>query len=154
VRKFIPPDQTPGALQLRASFENREAIYLEKGALKVRVSNIHGLASRQTVFADVEEIPAAGLGVGLFARPRNGATVLRWRIGAGYLSQFSDQRWAMGYGGWSLYFDPSIIQGVLDLASRFPENMDTSERYNEIVRLLQYDQPLLQGQWRAVFPGA
>ena len=154
MRKFIQPEQSAGALKLRASFENREAIYLEKGALRVRVTNIHGLASRQTVFADVEEIPAAGLGVGLFDdSQRNGATALRWRIGAGYLSQFSDSRWVMGYGGWALYFDPGIIQGVLDLAARFPENMDTFERYKEVVRFM-HDQPSLQRHWRAVFPAA
>jgi hypothetical protein len=46
--------------KIRAWFEGREAIYLEKDVLLVRVSNIHG---GEYIEADVEEIPTAGLPV-------------------------------------------------------------------------------------------
>ena len=45
--------------KLRASFEGREAIYLEKGAIRVRVSNLRS-ADLGTLLADIEEIPTAG----------------------------------------------------------------------------------------------
>ena len=149
-----PPEgvESPSILKLRAIFENREAIYIEKGALKVRVSNIRGSALHTTVSADIEEVPTPGLGVGLFdRRQRKGKTPLRWGIGAGHLTKFSDHCWVMGYGGWTLYFDPKVVQGVLDLASGFPDNMDTFERYNKIVRFVPYDPTLLQTNWQDVF---
>jgi hypothetical protein len=102
------------SVKLRANFENREAIYIEKGALRVRVSNVRGSALRVT--AHIDEIPTPGLGVGLFDNHgRTGKTRRRWALQAGHLSQFSDQCWVMGYGGWSLYFDPNVVRGVLDL---------------------------------------
>jgi len=35
------PDADPGILKLRANFEGREAIYLEKGAVRVRVRSLN-----------------------------------------------------------------------------------------------------------------
>jgi hypothetical protein len=144
---------SPLIQRVQASFEGREAIYVEKGALRVRVSNIRGSAAHRCISADVEEIPTPGLGVGSFdnrkpRRPR------RWGIGAGYLTQFSDYCWTTGYGGWSLFFDPKTVQAVLDLASHFPENMDSWERYNQIVRFLQNDERYLHANWQPVFPGS
>lgn len=147
------PDESPTTLKLRANFENREAIYIEKGALRVRVSNIRGWAARRTVLANVEEIPTAGLGVGMFdKRTRKQTTPLRWRIGGGSLTAFSDHKWVMGYGGWSLYFDPKIIEAALDLASRFPDDLDTYERYNQIVRLVQRHPTSPGANWQKAFP--
>jgi len=45
--------------KLQASFEGREAIYIEKGAIRVRVSNIR-IADLGTILTDIEEIPTAG----------------------------------------------------------------------------------------------
>ena len=104
------------------------------------------------VSPEVEEIPAPGLGVGLFDRgQRKGTTPRRWKIRAGRLTTFSDHCWEMGYGGWSLYFDPKVVQMVLWLARRFPDTMDTSKRYNKIVRLVQLIE--IRKQERR-FPGA
>ena len=58
----------------------------------------------------------------------------------------------MGYGGWSLFFDPKAIQAVLNLASHFPEDMDSWERYNKIVRFLQSDERYRRANWQRVFP--
>jgi hypothetical protein len=144
---------SPTILKLRANFEQQEAIYVEKGALRVRVSDICGSVANRTVSATVEEVEAPGLGVGLFdKRRRKGATPRRWSIAAGYLTTFSEHCWEAGYGGWSLYFDPKAVEAVLELASRFPDEMDTFKRYNEIIRLLQYGQRFPPGNFQKVFP--
>ena len=101
-----PGDTSPLIQEVRAMFEGREAIYIEQGAVRVRISNIRGSASQAIISAEVEEIPTPGLGVGRF-RHLPGNKPLRWTINAGYLTVFSDQLWTMGYGGWSLYFHPS-----------------------------------------------
>lgn len=122
---------------LRARFEDREAIYVEKGALRVRVSNIHNVHERQGshIGADVEEVPTPGLGVGLFPPHRPGRIPLRWTI-AGDPTAYSDQSWWMGYGGWILEFDPEIVQAVIDFAARRPNNADPCEGYSEVCRML------------------
>ena len=152
--RSMPSDESPAILKLRANFENREAIYLEKGALRVRVSNIRGSVARRIVWAKVEEVQTPGLGVGMFdRRTRNETTPCAWKIGAGYLTGFSDHCWKMGYGGWSLHFNPKVVEAVLELASRWPDDMDTSERYNQIVRLVQYDPKFRDANWQEVFSG-
>jgi len=119
---------------LQARFEGREAIYVEKGALRVRVSNIRRSGGGNFVWVDVEEIPTSGLGVGMFETHRPaGRNPLRWRISAGYLSDFSDQWWAMGYGGWSLHFDPKFVQAVVDAAARFTDDLDPGQRCEKVM---------------------
>jgi hypothetical protein len=145
-------DESPNIRKLRANFENREAIYIEKGALRVRVTNIQGSALHQVVSANVEEVLSPKLGVGWFGnRERTGTTPRRWRIEAGFLTSFSSHGWMMGYGGWSLYFDPKTVQGVLNLASQLPDDMDTFERYNKIVIYAQRDASVRPASWESVF---
>jgi len=127
------------AEKARANFEGREAIFIEKGALRVRISSISGSTSQAVITANVEEIPTQGLGVGLldkesrFFRPR-------WKISAGFIPNFmtdiSDHQWHMGYGGWSLYFEDRIIRGVIELASRFPAEIDTMQRYDLVMEYI------------------
>jgi hypothetical protein len=126
---------------LRTRFEGREAIYVEKGALRVRVNNIRQVEG--TIGADVEEIITPGLGVGLFHRVHPPSTgPFRWKIiGAGDSTTFSAQSWEMGYGGWKLYFAPGIVQVVIDFAARRSNNADPVEGYRELCRLLK-DLPL------------
>ena len=147
------PNESRAISKLRANFEGRQAIYVEKGALLVSVSDIR--PGQTTVAAQIDEVPARGLGVGGFDGSRlKRATPLRWTIRAGYLAEFSDHCWNMGYGGWSLYFEPRLVQVVLHLAAEFPDTLDTFERYHKIVRLLQHDQASSQGKWQAIFPAA
>jgi len=143
--------------QLRKSFENQEAIYVEKGALRVRVRNIRMNPCARYVEAEVEEILTPGLGVGLFGvglfvRPPSTkqARPLRWVIGAGYLTTFSDHGWQMGYGGWSLHFATRAVQAVVDLAAGWPAHLDWYDRYKEVLRCLQYHDAYEQS--RRVFP--
>ena len=131
------PRHASNCEELRTRFEGREAIYVEKGALRVRVSNIHPRGGFR-IGADAEEIATPGLGVGLFHRPRQReAGPLRWRLGAGYLTTFSAHSWKMGYGGWSLYFAPEMVQAVVGCAARLAADADPNEGYDEVCRLLR-----------------
>jgi hypothetical protein len=124
--------------QLRARFEGREAIYVEKGALRVRVSDIRGDVAQLYISAEVEEIPTAGFPAGAFYEiQRREPSPLRWSIEGGYLTDFSDHTWHMGYGGWSLFFAPSIVDGILSLALRFQDDLDPFQRYSEVLNYLK-----------------
>ena len=57
----------------------------------------------------------------------------------------------MGYGGWSLHFDPKLVRAVLDLASRLPHDMDTFARYSAITDLV-FDPTNVPKNWQRVFP--
>ena len=125
---------------LRDLFEGREAIYIEKGALHVKVSNIHLGRGKCCILADVEEIPTVGFPTGRYCEvPSPG----RWAIGAGFLTRTSDNIWRMGYGGWGLFFAPRIVEGVLNLALQLPEGLDAHQRYKAIWRYL-YDHEALE----------
>ncbi|HKQ36903.1 MAG TPA: hypothetical protein VJ063_02425 [Verrucomicrobiae bacterium] len=139
--------------RLHGNFEGRQAIYVEKGALLVRVSEIR--RTRTMVAAQIEEIQAPGLGVGSFADCRsNRKKALRWTIRAGDVSEFTEQCWQMGYGGWSLYFEPRLVQDIMQLAAQFQESLDAFERYKRILAVLQRDQGSCQGKWQPLFPAA
>jgi hypothetical protein len=43
----------------------------------------------------------------------------------------------MGYGGWSLFFSPRIIDGVLSLALGFADKSNPFERYKKVVDYLK-----------------
>ena len=124
------------AEKARFNFEGKECIYISKGALRVRISGICVYGSQPAISANVEEIPTPGLGVGLldkesmFFRPR-------WKIGAGFMTDLSEHSWNAGYGGWTLFFHPEIIQGVIERASQFPAVMDTMKRYDLIMEYIQ-----------------
>jgi hypothetical protein len=53
-------DPSANCERLRNAFENREAIYVKRGALRVRVTNIRANAAVQAISADIEEIPTTG----------------------------------------------------------------------------------------------
>ncbi|MHB8501774.1 MAG: hypothetical protein ACYDCG_16985 [Candidatus Acidiferrales bacterium] len=77
--------------QVRGLFEGREAIYIEKGALRVKVSNIRGDVAGLLISAEVEEIPTTGLPAGVFYEiQRLEPSPLRWSIEGGYLTDLSD----------------------------------------------------------------
>lgn len=128
--------------KLRDAFEDREAIYVEKGVLRVRVQNIRCDVHARRIDAEVEEIPTRGLeNTLLHGRRPNESSPLRWDIAAGYLTTFSDTTWEMGYGGWSLFFAPEIVSGLLDLASAWPPELDAADRYDDALRFLE-DRPV------------
>src|SRR5215470_1839772 len=121
--------------KLRDSFEGREAIYVEKGALRVRVSHIRCNVGARRIDATVVEVPTPGLAGGLFHGPRRNEP-LRWKIGAGFLTTFSDHTWQAGYGAWSLFFAPEIVADLANLAANWPIELDAWDRYDRAHRFL------------------
>lgn len=119
--------------QIRNTYENREAIYFEKGVLRVRVHNIHIDTHNRRIEADVEEIFTPGLGTGIFYKPVwNEGRPRRWSIG-GQLASCWDVVWTMGYGGWALYFSTAVIEGIVALAASWPADLSPVERHYQIL---------------------
>ncbi len=119
--------------QLAMSYEHREAIYVEKGALRVRVSQIHIDTSKGVIRAEVEEILSPGLGAGLFYRSVwNEGAPRRWKIGGDLTACYVDD-WHMGYGGWSLYFAPHVVEGITSLAAQWPLDLPPYDRYTQVM---------------------
>lgn len=114
--------------ELKAHFEGKEAIYVEKGVAKVRVFGIVTDVRWRVVEATVQHIPTKGMPEGRGFRPQR-------QIGAGDLSAFSRSCWEMGYAGSTMYFDPAVIAEVTRLAASFPDHMDEKDRY---FRILEY----------------
>jgi hypothetical protein len=165
---------------LRKNFQGREAIYLEKGILRVRVEDIRFDLQAHSIRARVEEIPTCGLRPSLFHHRifRDGDLVfrcscgnsselpakevgvrscphrkivssgpghpggpsldrlLRWDIEAGHLATFSDETWAMGSGGWSLFINPEAVNGAIALASGWPDELDLVDRTKQSLKFL------------------
>ena len=143
----------PNYEQLRSRFEGSEAVYDEQGALRVRVSQI-GLHAGFHLSAEIEEIPTPGLGVGRFHRSYPGhRTQRRWKLRAGYVTTFSDHSWKAGYGGWTLYFHPEIVQAVVKLAVQFHHDATAHESLNQVRSLISEWKPDREPQ-RHVFPEA
>ena len=122
--------------RLRRNFEQREAIYVEKGALRVRVGNVRVHPGEAFVRADVEEAPTPGLRSGMFGSLRRWRR-LCWEIESGELSTFSEHTWHCGYGGWSMFFAPRLVRGVVELSRRWPRKLDAVDRYDAVLRWLE-----------------
>lgn len=132
------PEAEANLARLRATFENREAICIEKGAIRVRLSNIRGSVAEYEVSADVEEIPTPGLGVGLFASdPESPQPPRRWQISGGPLTSFNEEQWTMGYGSWTFYIGAELVRGVCEMAAQFPETLRSHHRYYQITDFIQ-----------------
>ena len=48
----------------------------------------------------------------------------------------ADRTWHMGYGAWSLFFAPKVVEGILSIAMRFPYNLNPFQRYKEVIDYL------------------
>lgn len=117
------PEHADTVEKLRASFEGREAIYIEKGAMRVRVSNIRS-ADLGVILADIEEIPTAGFPIWIRGGgSRSRQHPMRWTIGTSLTRHFSADSWSSPpYVGWTLYFSPKLIEEIVELVALFPEN--------------------------------
>ena len=103
---------------------------MEKGVLRVQVANIRFDVGARRIAADITEVPTLGLEQSLFhQRHPNTQSPLRWRISGGHLTQFSDDTWDMGYGGWSLFFAPGVVDSFINLASSWPPDLDRSIQF-------------------------
>lgn len=122
--------------RLRASFEGKDAIYIEKGVLHVNVSDIRFDLKANVVSAAVQELETPGFEGGLSGVPRRGDRLINWRISGGALTKISEHTWAMGYGGWSLFFAPDIVNGLLERAAAWPPDLAHHEKYKIALRYL------------------
>ena len=111
--------------RLVSVFEGAEAIYIEKGIAKVRVSDIIPDLSSRVIYCKVENLLCPSLTVLLRGKC--------WPISAGYLTRFSKFHWVMGYGGWSMYAEPSLVRRAEEFAAALPDAMNDHERYGEIL---------------------
>lgn len=110
--------------QLKSQFEGREAIYVEKGYCRARISQITPNVAARRITAKVEVIPTEGI---IHRYPPF------WDIGGGSMTSFSDNSWKMGYGGWSIFFDPGLIREVCQFSAKLPSEMPWIKRYNRIM---------------------
>lgn len=118
--------------RLRSAFEGRDAIYIEKGVLVVRASNIACDVGKRVITADVHEVPIRGLEKSLLHQRSSGVrTPLHWRISAGHLTTFSFNTWKMGYGGWSMFFNPTLVAAFIEMASCWHPALSAAERYKQ-----------------------
>jgi hypothetical protein len=122
---------------LRTWFEGREAIYVEQGVLRVRVSNIRRAGF--SIKADADELLTPGLPTGRFRRARSHRPgPLHWSFGAGHPAQFSRHSWHTGYGMWHLYFAPATIQAVVAFAAGLQgDEADSSANQLRLSELLE-----------------
>ena len=121
--------------RLRQALDNHDAIYVERGALRVRVRNIRANVEVQGISADLEEIPTTGFPefVDLDRYGLTDKEPHRWTISAGNLTSCSVQTWSLGNGGLSLFFGAELVQEVIHLASQFPSGLSRYERYHRIL---------------------
>ena len=134
----MTPQELLNCQIIQKRFEGREAIYMEKGVLRVRVNQIRFEERSHSISAEVEEIPTVGLLPSLF-HPGSSAhehRPLRWHIGAGGCASFSENSLHMGYGGWSLYFEPELVHGLIGLTCLWPEELRGVDRYGQVCKYL------------------
>ena len=118
------------------SFDGREAIYIEKGALRVRVEDVRVDIEPRMFHATVREIPTRGFERTSFHRTVPRPSPLQWTIGAGALVAVSQNTLHVGYGGWSLFFAPEVVLGVVELASSWDVTVPEHERYHRVIEWL------------------
>ena len=124
--------------RFRTLFEGREAIYIEKGSLRVKVRNIRVDSSEPYARAEIEEIPTVGFPTGAICGLKSGEDLLRSSIGSSEGTHFSEHTWHAGYPtAFVLYFSPAIVEGLVNLASHFPDSLDPYQCYREVQRYLQ-----------------
>lgn len=94
------------------------------------------------VEARVEELVTPGLEeTPIHRRAPDESPPLKWEVDAGFLSLFSETFWAVGYGSWSVYTEPSIVAGVVALAAAFAESLSSMDRYYAVLGYLQSHRP-------------
>jgi len=119
--------------RLREAFEGRDAIYVEKGVLRVRVTNIRYNVAARDIAADIEEVSSQWAGGYFFGHRENPR---RWKISCGSDTTFSEHTWKMGYGGWSLFFAPEIMTGLAAVANDWSTELGAHERYTRALHFL------------------
>jgi hypothetical protein len=115
--------------ELRARLEGREGIYVEKGAVRVRVSNIGWDAGKLNITARLRRFRQLAFQSGCSMSPKGmSRNPLSWTIGAGHLTMFSKHTWNMGNGGWCIFFSAEIVDGCRRACSRISRGTSSLSR--------------------------
>jgi hypothetical protein len=121
----------------RSFYEGKEAIYIERGALRVRVNNVHiGIVHINTndlqeyLAFDLEEIPTPNLPVWRGKGPSLGPYSLRWEVGTNFETHLLHD-YCSAYVGWSMHFSPRMVAEVVEIATNFAED-EMSDLYGKI----------------------
>jgi hypothetical protein len=123
-------------IRLQRKFQNQEAIYVERGITHVKVTNIKiDIESHNIDFSITpgNREPAQRIDFVVLAGSLFGDRSGELTRSAGTLTTFSEHTWQMGYGGWRLFFKPSVLQGIYDLSTSWPPAMDDQTRYSAIL---------------------
>ena len=133
---------------LKTQFEGREAIYTEAGFWRVRVSRITANVDARFIEAKIDIITTPGISShGLLPfHPES------WSISGGSLTSFSDHGWVMGYGMWSLHFNPGLVNAVRDLAATWPDDLRYIDRYRRALDCISQHNSPTSVPYRCVFP--
>ena len=126
--------------KVRSLYEGREAVYTEKGALRVRVNavriKIEVANATNDVFDylafDLEEVPTPGLPVWLEGYPSIGPHPHRWTVGTGFRTRLFPH-YISAYCGWSMHFSPKLVAEIVEMATNFAGD-DSQELYRNIRR--------------------
>jgi hypothetical protein len=126
----------------RFLYEGREGIYIEKGALRVRVNSVRiGSVRANTtndlieyLAFDLEEIPTSNLPVWLDGKgPSLGPHPLRWEVGTNFETNLFHDYCSAAYVGWSMHFAQKLVAEVVEMAANFAGD-DSLDLYRKIRR--------------------
>lgn len=127
---------------LKGQFEDRTAICQEGTFWLVHVRDITLNLSRRFVSFEAVWLPGMA--------PSKDAIM---SLDAGFLTQFSDRAWTMGYGGWTLFFDDRMIRDMLAFAAALPHRPGEQDYIFSLNEFIWHNHPsVLRGQWRYLFP--
>ena len=127
---------------LTQRFEGHQALYLDRGVLLVEVGPIRR-HSPESFEVRVTEIPVPGLRDNLFVSQVGNGNVTResgrltWVIKAGAASIYNQTTWLMGYGGWSMYFDPALLEHFRSCAGEWASaGISPTDCYSKACKLV------------------
>ena len=136
---FLPP--TPEELGLIPKvlemFEGREAIYQEKGFLRVRVLNLRHKVGKREIEFEVEEVRTPGLGVGRFksASKQSGGKLMRWDSFV-FFDNMTTRHWGFEQSGANFKFDPDVITAIVDRSAALSKETNDSATYNDLNHII------------------
>lgn len=134
LRRHLEPEVLARCAGLIRHFEGRDALYVEKGVLRVRVRSISVDFRGRFVWTEVRESPVDSLPPPAhFVAAGGGTRPLAWRIGAGPFTRASSQIWKAGYGAWTIFTAPKVIELVLARAAGLDPALPPGRRWQALV---------------------
>ena len=118
-------------------FEGREAIYQEKGFLRVRVLNLRHKVGKREIEFEVEEVRTPGLGVGRFksASKQSGGKLIRWDSFV-FFDNMKTMHWGFEQSGANFKFDPDVIAAIVSRSAALSKETDDPATYNDLAHII------------------